>query len=1088
MIAEPENLTPDEDDDRNPVDVLADEFSERLRNGESPSITEYVRRRPDLEEDIRELFPTISMMEQFRKKQQVDTQLTQQSARLDAEKLKQLGDFRVIREVGRGGMGIVYAAEQQSLKRFVALKVLAPNVTGSENELRRFKREAEAAARLHHTNIVPIFGTGESDGLHFIVMQLVDGVPLNEAIESVLIDSDSTERPQHNDLPSHDSFTAAMAASALMTGSTLQPTAASIAASLKTEAPTIETPLRKPPRKENGSGPRHSMLTPPSTASILGPVKRDQPSSPLLDDHNAVEDTDEPLSSTPTPVRRNLGRRYWNSSAGIVAEIADALAYAHEQGVVHRDVKPSNILFDRAGAVWITDFGLARHEDQEAVTRTGDIIGTLRYMAPEQCNGVGDTRSDIYSLGLTLYELITLQPAFPEARHGVLIQQKHDGAFPRPRSIDASIPRDLETITLKACSTDPAHRYQTAAEFAADLRNFMDEMPVQARHVTSAERLWRWSRRNPVTAALSGLSFALLIAVAAVTAVGNYRTGLALAEAQRERKNAESERNLAQTERNNAQTERNKALAAATKAQEEEEHAKQESERAEANLQIAVRAFEEIIANIASRGIPQSMTFASAEDGSEDPESGEPPATSSDAVVTQADAELLESLLRFFDEFASRNSADLQSQSADARRIIGDIHQRLGRLDDAAEGYREALKIVESLAEASPENTDLILKRARILNDLGVTLSRRGSFREPYELHQKAQKLISESEELMASKEGRFALAETHNLMASIGSRTGVTRLYAALSSDGSFRPPGRRRPSRPSSQTNTRPSTTTTPKTTGSQTANAQTGSSQTGNSQTGSTQSTQGTGRSRSGSSQVRRILDSYEQAVSILTELIDQEPSSGRFRLALAQCFRNRMAFSRMIGHRSLERESLEESIQYLDDLTRDFPNVPVYQFELADTLCLNVTRPPGERDAEYEERVRRAVSICKTLTAAYPTFAEYRALMATSLSRLAAIHRSGGDIAAARSALLEALEIQRELTAEYDSVSSYRILYIYTVMSLRDLEATSGTPEAAEEFRKIAVDFLTRQLAKRESRMFRSILMRLQPPEQPKKSDS
>ena len=1084
MIAEHDDLTPNEDEERNPVDVLADEFSERLRNGENPSITEYVRRHPDLEEDIRELFPTITMMEQFRKKQQTDTQLTQVSARLDAEKLKQLGDFRVIREVGRGGMGIVYAAEQQSLKRFVALKVLAPNVTGSENELRRFKREAEAAARLHHTNIVPIFGTGESNGLHFIVMQLVDGVPLNEAIESVLIDSDSTERPEKNEPPSHDSFTASMAASALMTGSTLQPTAASMAASLKADVPTtIEATLRKPLPRENGSGPRHSMLTPPSTASILGPVKRDQASSPLLDDHNAVEDTDDPsISPQPTAVRRNLGRRYWNSSAGIVAEIADALSYAHEQGVVHRDVKPSNILFDRAGAVWITDFGLARHEDQEAVTRTGDIIGTLRYMAPEQCNGVGDTRSDIYSLGLTLYELITLQPAFPEARHGVLIQQKHDGTFPRPRSIDASIPRDLETITLKACSTDPAHRYQTAAEFEADLRNFMDELPVQARHITSAERLWRWSRRNPVTAALSGLSFALLIAVAAVTAVGNFRTGLALADAQRERKSAESERNLAQTERN-------RALAAATKAQQEEEHAREESERAEANLQTAVRAFEEIIANIASRGIPQSMTFASAEDGGVDPEAGEPPATSSDAVVTQADAELLESLLRFFDEFASRNSADLQAQSADARRIIGDIHQRLGRLDDAAEAYREALKIVVSLSDASPENTDLILKQARILNDLGVTLSRRGSFREPYELHQKAQKLISESDELMATTEGQFALADTHNLMGSIGSRTGVTRLYAALSSDGSFRPPGRRRPSRPSSATgNTGPSTTTPPNTTGGQTTNAQTGNSQTGNaqtgnSQTGTTQTAQGTGRSHNGDSQVRRILDSYEQAVSILTELINQEPSSGRFRLALAQCFRNRMAFSRMIGHRRLERESLEESIQYLDDLTRDFPSVPVYQFELADTLCLNVTRPPGERDAEYEERVRRAVSICKTLTAAYPTFAEYRALMATSLSRLAAIHRTGGNIDAARSTLLEALEIQRELTAEYDSVSSYRILYIYTVMSLRDLEATSGTPEAAEEFRKIAVEFLTRQLAKRESRMFRSILLRLQPPEQP-----
>lgn len=1074
MIAEHDSQISDEGDDRNPVDVLADEFSERLRNGESPSITEYIRKHPELEDDIRELFPTISMMEQFRQKQQDDTQMTQASARLDAERLKQLGDFRVIREVGRGGMGVVYAAEQQSLKRLVALKVLAPNVTGSENELRRFRREAEAAARLHHTNIVPIFGTGESDGLHFIVMQLVDGVPLSEAIESVLIDVDSSGVENRDDPPPHDSFTADMAASALMTGSTLKPTAASIAASLKGGSVT-ETTVRQT-RQHDRRYPQP--VTPGSTASILGPVRRDQPSSPLLDDRNSVEDTDDSLPARKV-VRRNLSRRYWNSAAGIVAEIADALNYAHEQGVVHRDVKPSNILFDRAGAVWITDFGLARHEDQEAVTRTGDIIGTLRYMAPEQCNGVGDTRSDIYSLGLTLYELITLQPAFPESRHGVLIQQKHEGAFPRPRSIDPAIPRDLETITLKACSTDPAHRYQSAAEFAADLKRFVDELPVQARHITSAERLWRWSRRNPVTAALSGLSFALLIAVAAVAAIGNYQTGVALAEAQRERKSAESDRNLAQTERN-------RAVTAATKAREEEERARAESERAEANLQIAVRAFEEIIANIASRGIPQSMAFAPAEDTGEEDETGEPPAALSDAVVTQADADLLESLLRFFDEFASRNSADLQAQSADARRIIGDIHQRLGRLDDAADAYREALKIVESLSEASPENTDLILKRARILNDLGVTLSRRGAFREPYELHQKAQNLITRSEKLAATSEGRFALAETHNLMGSIGSRTGVTRLYAALSSDGGFRPPGRRRPSRPPSDN---PGRRETPS--GSSGTQADTGkNSEKTNPRSASRQAANAETRPgpRNGRSQVHRILDSYERAVSILTELIDQEPSSGRFRLALAQCFRNRMMFSRMIGNRSLERESFEESIQYLDDLTRDFPSIPVYQFELADTLCLNVTQPPGERDAEYEERVRRAVAICRNLMAAYPTYAEYRALMATSLSRLAAIHRSGGEFDAARSALLEALEIQRELTAEYESVSSYRVLYVYTLMALRDLEATSGTADAAEKFRKITVEFLTEQLEKRENRLFRSMLLRLEPANLQGQSDS
>jgi serine/threonine protein kinase len=1074
MIAEHENL--ENDDDRNPVDILADEFSERLRQGENPSITEYVQRRPDLEADIRDLFPTIAMMEQFSKKQQVDTQLSQVSARLDAERLKQLGDFRVIREVGRGGMGVVYAAEQQSLKRFVALKVLAPSITGSENELRRFKREAEAAARLHHTNIVPVFGTGESDGLHFIVMQLVDGVPLNEAIDSVRTDASSTVRPARTkvdsdsdssdaDAPSSDSFTPDMAASALMTGLAQRPTAASIAAALKSSSTTRE------PRTKNS-------LAAPSTATYRGPTD----SGDALSGTILSGSLQTPPAEPHRKVTRNLGRRYWNSVAGIAAEIADALAYAHDQGVVHRDVKPSNLLFDRAGGVWITDFGLARHEDQEAVTRTGDIIGTLRYMAPEQCSGTGDTRSDIYSLGLTLYELVTLQPAFPESRHAILIRQKHDGTFPKPRSLDRSIPRDLETITLKACSTDPAHRYQTAAEFAADLRSFIDDRPVRARQITPVERLWRWSRRNPTMAALSGLSLSLLIAVAAVFAIGNYRTGLALADAERERKTAETERTISEFART-------RAVAAAKKAREEEERARSEGERAEANLQIAVRAFEEIIANIASRGIPQSMTFANAEHTGEEGEPADPPATSSDAVVTQADAELLESLLRFFDEFASRNSADLQVQSAVARRIIGDIHQRLGRLDDAAESYREALSIVEKLVQADPKDTSLILQQARIINDLGVTLSRHGEFRGPLQLHAKARQLISESAELMATTEGRFALAETHNLLGSIGSRTGVTGLYAALSSDGSFRPPGRRRPSNPGGTA--RPGGTpsaTNPETSGNgeQTTTAQTPGTQAPRTPTTGTEATGGNSenssrppaRPRESRSQVARILDSYDQAISLLTALIDQEPSSGRFRLALAQCFRNRMAFSRMVGRRSLERESLDEAIRYLDALTTDFPNVPVYQFELADTLCLNATRPAGERDAEYESRVRRAVTICRNLIAAYPTYAEYRALMSTSLSRLAAIHRAGGEVEAARSNWLEALELQRALATEHESVSSYQIIYTYTLLSLAGLEDTDGTVEAATGFRTLAVEHLTRQLESGENRLYRRMLESVQ----------
>ncbi|MFP6765707.1 MAG: serine/threonine-protein kinase, partial [Planctomycetaceae bacterium] len=911
MIADHEDGP--ETEDRNPVDILADEFSDRLRAGENPSITEYVRRHPDLETDIRELFPTITMMEQFRKKQQVDTQLSQASARLDAKRLRQLGDFRVIREVGRGGMGVVYAAEQQSLKRLVALKILAPGVTGSDNELRRFRREAEAAARLHHTNIVPVFGTGEHDGLHFIVMQLVDGVPLNETIESVRTGSSVTPPPtrtaaaptDNEHLPDSSTssslhlksaFTATMAASVLMTGSTSKPAAMATTDASHGVSGRNDTLAHKPGR-------------PSSRLSWDA-----QPESRVCD-QTAPQQSDKCEPEKHQVSHQNPGPRYWNSVAEITAEIADALSYAHDQGIVHRDIKPSNILFDRAGGVWITDFGLARHEEHEAVTRTGDLIGTLRYMAPEQCDGTGDTRSDIYSLGLTLFELITLQPAFPESRHGLLIQQKQDGAFPKPRSLNRRIPRDLETITLKACSTDPAHRYASAGDLSADLRRFLDDRPVRARQATSVEQLWRWSRRNPMSAALSGLSLSLLIALATVFAIGNYRTGLALSDAQRERTSAENERNLAQTEREGA-------LAAANKARKEEERARAESDRAEANLQTAVRAFEQIIQNVASRGIPQSMTFTDPDDPDEDRRM----ATSNDPVVTQADAELLASLLRFFDEFASRNSADLEVQSADARRYIGDIHQRLGRLEEAVTAYNQARQTIEPLSLAAPDNPKLTLQLAGILNDLGVTLSRRGEYREPFELHLKARRLISESEELMATTEGRFALAQTHNLLGSIGSRTGVTRLYAALASDDSLGPGFRRRNgnSNPTESRRGRgPVRELEP--------SAGTGNKPDRNPTSASQNQVQRTDSPRM---MFQRILASYEQAIGLLTELIEQDPSSGRFRLALARCFRNRMAFSRMVGNRSLEHSSLEQSIQHLDSLVTDFPNIPLYQFELAD----------------------------------------------------------------------------------------------------------------------------------------------------------
>jgi hypothetical protein len=206
------------------------------------------------------------------------------------------------------------------------------------------------------------------------------------------------------------------------------------------------------------------------------------------------------------------GRRppFFRCVAQIGRQAAQGLAYAHSRGIIHRDLKPSNLLLDHAGVVWISDFGLAKGDDQ-GLTQSGDILGTLRYMAPERFRGGGDARADIYALGLTLYELLTLRPAFETTDRLNLIERIKGEEPARPRSLDGRIPRDLETIVLKASDKDPARRYATAEAMAEDLRRFLGDEPIVARRASTAERYWRWARRNPTAAVLGGVLTAALL-------------------------------------------------------------------------------------------------------------------------------------------------------------------------------------------------------------------------------------------------------------------------------------------------------------------------------------------------------------------------------------------------------------------------------------------------------------------------------------------------------------------------------------------------------------------------------------------------
>jgi tetratricopeptide (TPR) repeat protein len=197
-------------------------------------------------------------------------------------------------------------------------------------------------------------------------------------------------------------------------------------------------------------------------------------------------------------------------------QVAEALDYAHRHGTLHRDIKPSNLLLDGQGTVWVADFGLAKAADGDDLTHTGDIVGTVRYMAPERFEGRCDARSDVYSLGLTLYELLALRPAFDRADRAELIRQVTQEEPPRLRAVDPTVPRDLETVVHKAIEREPTRRYGGAAALAEDLRRFVECRPIRARRVSVPERAWRWCRRNP---AVAGLAAAAFLAMAIGTAV-----------------------------------------------------------------------------------------------------------------------------------------------------------------------------------------------------------------------------------------------------------------------------------------------------------------------------------------------------------------------------------------------------------------------------------------------------------------------------------------------------------------------------------------------------------------------------------------
>ncbi len=366
-----------------------------------------------------------------------------------AADLKRIGDFEIIEELGRGGMGVVYRARQISLDRVVALKLLSADLVSGERSISRFMREARAAARLHHTNIVPIYAQGREDRYVYYAMELIEGPSLDEILREQRRQADGKVRTAES-------------------------------------APPPEL------HRCSGahSGTTRSVLRSASTI-VLGSM-----------------------------IRGGRPTRDFKRVARLVAGVAEGLHHAHEQGVIHRDIKPQNLLLGPDEQLHITDFGLARVLDEPGLTRSTEIVGTPAYMAPEQITGPAaaiDRRTDVYALGVTLYEMLTLRRPFQADTYDQTICRILRREPAPPRKIDPHVPPDLETICLRAIEKEPERRFATAAELARDLRRYADGFPIVSRPLGPIGKAARWVRRHPWRASATAAIALLVVALPLLT-------------------------------------------------------------------------------------------------------------------------------------------------------------------------------------------------------------------------------------------------------------------------------------------------------------------------------------------------------------------------------------------------------------------------------------------------------------------------------------------------------------------------------------------------------------------------------------------
>ena len=740
----------------------------------------------------------------------------------------------------------------------------------------------------------------------------------------------------------------------------------------------------------------------------------------------SVQTVDAAVSPKTVAEPKQLGARYWESVARVGIQAARALQYAHGQGILHRDIKPANLLLDLQGVVWVGDFGLAKAQEQDNLSRTGDIAGTLRYLAPERFHGQVDARSDVYGLGLTLYELLALRAAYDDAQPSALMRRITGESPVRPRSVNPQIPADLETIVLKAIAQEPTHRYNSAQELADDLERFLDDRPIRARRVSVAERLWRWSRRNRDVAALTGLAVVLFIVIAIVMSVGYVRTTIANRQVRDALANESQQRHLAETQQH----------------------------KAEAISGLTTAALDEIF----ELYVPGVNTASS--EASPNSSLGGEIRVHVQPVLSKETAALLEHMLIYYDRLAEQegNDSQLRRKVADANRRVGDIHRRLGHFEQARKAYLTAIEKYDLLKKESPDETTNSLALAKIYNELGSLYWTARWEGDGAMFHNRAKGILEAANAAVTvSPQERYELARTYYFLG----RGGPPE---AVPGQG---PPDDDRPAPPKSEPE----------------GYNPTGVEGNNSSSPGQRYSNQEYLQhaihvlkyliAASPSVPVYRHLlaccyrdllpgrpeadgqpavDPQSKGIEILEKLVEDFPEVPDYRHDLSKAYARvdprDPQFSD--GHNSIVEERLQKAIRILDRLTGENPNVPDYAASEVQTLYMlsEVLRRTGSPD-DGETSLRTALSRQSALVAQYPKVNPYRAWKAIVQESLAKLLSDHGRFKESRVLLELAITELEQLLKSEPQVTYIRDLLGRCHTNLADVLDQMGEERQAAE---------------------------------------